>query len=70
MQDERRWVWWGQVRDVCAAAAALAIAAVETYRGTYNPIAMGVVLTCLGVTGLGTAGRWLLSRNGNGERKP
>jgi hypothetical protein len=54
---------------VAAAAAGFTVLAVETSRGTYNPVAMGVVLTCLGITSLGVAGRWLLNRNGD-ERKP
>lgn len=67
--EERRWVWWGQARDAACAIAGFTVLGVETYRGTYNPVAIGLVVTFLTVTSLGVAGRWVLTRNGNGNGK-
>jgi multisubunit Na+/H+ antiporter MnhF subunit len=58
------------VRDVASAVAAFGVLGVEAWRGTYNPVAMVVVLTLLGVASTGTVARWLDHRNGNGKPKP
>jgi len=70
MESERRWPWWAQVRDVAASVAGFTVLSVETYRGTYNPIAMGFAAACIGILASGVFGRWLLGRwNGNGAQK-
>jgi hypothetical protein len=61
-EGEHRWRWWGQARDAGSAVAGFAILGVETYRATYNPIAMGVALACMGILASGVIGRWLLGR--------
>jgi hypothetical protein len=39
----KRWLWFDQARDVMAVLAGLALLGLESYRGTYNPVAMGIV---------------------------
>lgn len=67
---DKRWSWWGQVRDAAASVAGLALLSVETVRGTYNPIAMTFAAVCLGIVGSGVLGRFLVGRweNGNGRK--
>jgi len=68
LNEERRWSWWGQTRDAAAATAALVVLGVESYRGTYNPVAMVMVLALLGVVASGIIVRWLTGRwNGDGN---
>ena len=67
--EDRRWPWYGQVRDAAAAVAGFTILGVETFRGTYNPTAMVVVLALLGVVASGVILRWLTGKwNGNEKR--
>lgn len=66
-KTEKRWSWWGQVRDAAAAAAGFALLAVEAHRGTYNPIAMTFAAVCLGIVGSGVLGRFLIGKWENGK---
>jgi len=66
-QREKRWPWWGQVRDTLASIAGFALLGVETARGTYNPIAMTFVSVCLGIVGSGVLSRFLIGRWDNGK---
>jgi hypothetical protein len=59
---QKRWPWWTQVREAVAAVAALIVLGVETWRGTYNILAMTFVLACLGVVGTGVLTRLLVGR--------
>lgn len=68
-QREKRWQWWGQIRDVLASIAGFALLATESYRGTYNPLAMLVALVCLGIVSSGVLSRWLIGRWENGDKK-
>lgn len=61
-KGDRRWPWWAQARDAVAAVAGLSLLAVETVRGTYNPIAMTFAAVCLGIVGSGVLGRFLIGR--------
>jgi hypothetical protein len=38
-----RWPWFDQARDALAILAGLVLLGLESYRGTYNPVAMGIV---------------------------
>lgn len=70
--QNKRWAWWGQIRDTCAAIAGLILLGVEARRGTYNPIAMTFAAVCLGIVGSGVLGRFLIGRwegEGNGDGK-
>ncbi len=66
-QREKRWPWWGQVRDIAASIAGFALLAVETARGTYNPIAMTFAAVCLGIVGSGVLSRFLIGKWENGK---
>jgi hypothetical protein len=66
---EKRWPWWGQARDTLASLIGVAIVAVESYRGTYNPIAMGFAAACIGIATSGTIGRALVQK-WEGEKRP
>lgn len=66
-QWEKRWPWWGQIRDAGAAVAGVTLLAVETFRGTYNPVAMTFAAVCLGIVGSGVLGRFLVGRWENGK---
>jgi len=59
---EKRWLWWGQIRDTVALIAGVALLTTETIRGTYNPIAMTFAAVCLGIVGSGVLGRFLIGR--------
>lgn len=61
-QREKRWPWWGQARDTAATIAGFALLAVETVRGTYNPIAMTFAAVCLGIVSSGVLSRILIGR--------
>ena len=66
---EKRWSWWGQARDTAAAVAGLGILGAETFRGTYNPIAMTFAAVCLGIFGSGVLGRFLVGRWEENEKR-
>lgn len=68
-QREKRWLWWGQARDCAAAVAGLVLVGTETYRGTYNTVAMVFAAACLGIVSSGFLSRWLIGRweGKNGE---
>lgn len=68
-QKEKRWLWWGQIRDAAAAIAGFGLLAIEAWRGTYNLTAMVVSLTCLGIVSSGVLSRWLIGRWENGGSK-
>ncbi len=40
---------------------------VETFRGTYNPIAMTFAAVCLGIVGSGVLSRFLIGKWENGK---
>lgn len=63
---QRRWPWWDQARDFLATFAGLAVLAVEAFRGTYNPVAMGIVAFFFGAAATGIAVRKVL--NGGNSR--
>lgn len=67
LNSDLRWRWWGQTRDAVSTAAGVTIVAVETYRGTYNPVAMAFAGACLCILSSGVVGRWILGKNGNGR---
>ena len=60
--SEKRWAWWGQIRDAVALIAGIGLLSTETVRGTYNPIAMTFAAVCLGIVGSGVLGRFLIGR--------
>lgn len=66
---EKRWSWWGQIRDAAATTAGFALLGVEAVRGTYNPIAMTFAAVCLGIVGSGVLGRFLIGRWEETEKK-
>lgn len=68
-QREKRWLWWGQIRDVAAAIAGFGLIATEAWRGTYNWTAMVVALACLGIITSSAISRWLIGRWENGPGK-
>jgi len=61
-QGEKRWAWWGQIRDVAAAIAGFGLLGTETFRGTYNLTAMVFAMVCLGIVSSGVLSRWLVGR--------
>lgn len=61
-QKEKRWSWWGQIRDLAATIAGFALLGTETVRGTYNLTAMVVALACLGIVSSSVLSRWLIGR--------
>jgi hypothetical protein len=61
-QQEKRWAWWGQIRDTVALIAGVGLLSTEAIRGTYNPIAMTFAAVCLGIVGSGVLGRFLIGR--------
>ena len=65
---QKRWSWWNQFRDISSLTSGLALLAVETYRGTYNPIAMTFVAVFFGIFSSGVLARMLLGRI-EGEKK-
>jgi hypothetical protein len=61
--EQRRWPWWDQVRDVLSTIAGLSVLAVEAFRGTYNPVAMGIVAFFFGAAVAGVSTRSILKGN-------
>lgn len=59
---QKRWSWWSQVREAAAAIAGFAVLTVETWRGTYNILAMTFVAVCVGVVSTGVLTRLLMGR--------
>lgn len=59
---QKRWSWWGQIRDAAALVAGLGLLSLEAVRGTYNPIAMTFAAVCLGIVGSGVLGRFLVGK--------
>lgn len=59
---QKRWPWWTQVREAAAALAGFIVLGVETWRGTYNILAMTFVLACIGVVSTGVLTRLLVGR--------
>lgn len=66
---EKRWSWWGQVRDVVVATIGIAIVATSLARDTYDPIAMLFAAVCLGIVSSGVLSRYLIGRWEDGGRK-
>lgn len=64
--DKRYWPWWWQVKEMIAVSIAVGVVTVETVRGTYNYVAIGLVLACLGVVAMTEYAKAILRRNGNG----
>jgi hypothetical protein len=60
--NQKRWSWWGQIRDAAATIAGFVLLSVESVRGTYNPIAMTFAAVCLGIVGSGVLGRFLVGK--------
>jgi hypothetical protein len=65
--DQRRWSWWEQTRDALAFVLGTAIAIIESVRGTYHPVAMGVAATFVLGAAAGVGVRRILSGNGNSK---
>lgn len=61
--EQQRWPYWDQTRDALATFAGLAVLAVEAFRGTYNPVAMGIVAFFFGAAATGVAVRRALNGN-------
>lgn len=61
-EREKRWAWWGQIRDVLATGVALALFGAAIYRDSYDEKAIIAALACLGVVSTGTLSRYLIGR--------
>lgn len=59
---QKRWPWWSQIREAAAAIAGFIVLGVETWRGTYNILAMTFVAVCVGVVSTGVLTRLLMGR--------
>ena len=67
--NQRRWAWWEQTRDVLAFGLGVGIVVVEAFRGTYNPVAMGLAATFILGAAAGVGVRRIFNGNGNGSKK-
>lgn len=66
--DQRYWPWWWQVKELIATGIGVGVISVETWRGTYNLAAMGLVAACIGVVAMTEYAKSVLRRNGNGDK--
>jgi hypothetical protein len=65
--EEKRWSWYGQVKDAAFSSAALAILGWMAYHGTWDPYGVMAALVCGGVVGAGVFNKWLERKlNGTG----
>lgn len=68
MENGRRyWPWWWQFQQAAALLAGMAIVIVESYRGTYNAVAMAFATAAFGLVAITEGAKAVLRRlNGNG----
>lgn len=69
-QSKRYWPWWWQFQQAAALTAGSALLMVETYRGTYNPVAMGFAFAAFGLAAITEAAKAVLRRVNGGGGNP
>ena len=68
-EDRQYWPWWWQAKELIAVLIGVGVIAVETYRGTYNYAAMGLVAACIGVIAATEYAKAVLRRQNGGDEK-
>ena len=68
MDQRRYWPWWWQFQQVAALLAGAILVTVESWRGTYNPVAMGFAFAAFGLAAITEGAKAVLRRmNGGGS---